>query len=193
MIGFLEVFGYRDPEVKTGWNIHTKPQQLISSFLNVGTIIGVLLAGPFSHKFGRKPAIWVASAVSMVAIGVQVGSSNLAGLYAGRILLGLGNGFFILFSNTYTVEVSPARHRAILASFFGFWVNIGSILGAVADNYSKTLLNKHAYQIPLAALFAIPCLLSIFVVFVPESPRKSQSGRCLLFEFCEKSANNDRT
>ena len=171
MIGFLEVYGYKDPKVKSGWNIHTKPQQLISSFLNVGTIVGVLLAGPFAHRFGRKPAIWVAAVVSMVACGVQVGVNNLAGLYAGRILLGLGNGFFILFSNTYTVEVSPARSRAILASFFGFWVNIGSILGAVADNYSKNLKTKLAYQIPLAALFAIPFLLSIFLIFVPESPR----------------------
>jgi MFS family permease len=171
MVGFLEVYGYKDAKVKSGWNIHTKPQQLISSFLNVGTIVGVLLAGPFAHRFGRKPAIWVAAGVSMVACGVQVGANSLGGLYAGRILLGLGNGFFILFSNTYTVEVAPAHHRAVLASFFGFWVNVGSILGAVADNYSKTLTSKLSYRIPLASLFAIPFLLSIFMVFVPESPR----------------------
>lgn len=171
MVGFLKVFGYEDPKAKSGWNIHTKPQQLISSFLNVGTILGVILAGPFASKFGRKPAIWVAAAVSMVACGVQVGATNLAGLYAGRILLGLGNGFFILFSNTYTVEVAPATHRAILASFFGFWVNIGSILGAVTDNYTKTKTTRLSYQIPLASLFAIPFLLSIFMFFVPESPR----------------------
>ncbi|OAP55200.1 hypothetical protein AYL99_10900 [Fonsecaea erecta] len=171
MIGFLEVFGYKDPKVKSGWNINTKPQQLISSFLNVGTIVAVLLGGPFSHRFGRKPAIWVAAVVSMVACGVQVGVNSLAGLYAGRILLGLGNGFFILYSNTYTVEVAPPQHRAFLASFFGFWVNLGSILGAVADNYSKNLHSRLAYRIPLASLFAIPFLLSIFMFFVPESPR----------------------
>ncbi|OQV02422.1 hypothetical protein CLAIMM_07625 isoform 1 [Cladophialophora immunda] len=171
MIGFLEVFGYKDAKVKSGWNIATKPQQLISSFLNVGTIVAVLLGGPFSHRFGRKPAIWVAAVVSMVACGVQVGVNSLAGLYAGRILLGLGNGFFILYSNTYCVEVAPPQHRAFLASFFGFWVNLGSILGAVADNYSKNLHSRLAYQIPLASLFAIPFLLSIFMFFVPESPR----------------------
>jgi MFS family permease len=173
MVGFLQVFGYQDPESETGWNIHTKPQQLISSFLNVGTIVGVLLANPFAHKFGRKPAIWIAAAVSLVACSVQIGTSNLGGLYAGRILLGLSNGFFILFSNTYTVEVAPARHRAILGSFFGFWVNTGSILGAVADNYSSRIEGKLAYRIPLACLFAIPTILSICLVVVPESPRMS--------------------
>lgn len=171
MVGFLQVFGYKDPKSKSGWNIATQPQQLISSFLTIGTIVGVLLAGPFAARFGRKPAIWAAAATSMVACGIQVGTHNLAGLYAGRIVLGLSNGFFILFSNTYTVEVSPARHRAILASFFGFWVNIGSILGGVADNYTKSIISRLSYQIPLASLFAIPFLLSVFMLFVPESPR----------------------
>jgi sugar porter (SP) family MFS transporter len=171
MIGFLKVFGYKDPKLPLGWNIKTKPQQLISSFLNVGTIIGTILTAPFAHKFGRKPAIWVAAAVSFVASGVQIGTSSLGGLYAGRIILGLANGFFITFSNVYTVEAAPPHLRGILVSFFGFWVNIGSLLGAITDNYTKEHLDKLAYQIPLAVLFSIPFVLSIFVFFIPESPR----------------------
>ncbi|RFU31066.1 hypothetical protein B7463_g5294, partial [Scytalidium lignicola] len=171
MTGFLQVFGYKDPTRPSGYNIHTKPQQLISSFLNVGTIIGTILTGPFAHRFGRKPAIWLACVVSLVACGVQVGSTSLGGLYAGRIILGLSNGFFITFSNVYAVEAAPPHLRGILVSFFGFWVNIGSILGAVADNYTKNKINKLSYQIPLASLFAIPTLLAFFMIFVPESPR----------------------
>jgi sugar porter (SP) family MFS transporter len=139
--------------------------------LNVGTIIGTIVTAPFAHKFGRRPAIWVASVVSLVACAVQLGATSLGGLYAGRIILGLSNGFFITFSNVYTVEAAPPHLRGILVSFFGFWVNIGSILGAVADNYSKNRTDKLSYQIPLASLFAIPVILSVFVVFVPESPR----------------------
>jgi sugar porter (SP) family MFS transporter len=171
MVGFLKVFGYKDPKVHSGWNINTKPQQLISSFLNVGTIIGTIATAPFAHKFGRRPAIWVASAVSLVACGVQLGATSLGGLYAGRIILGLSNGFFITFSNVYTVEAAPPHLRGILVSFFGFWVNIGSILGAVVDNYSKNRTDRLSYQIPLACLFAIPVVLSVFIIFVPESPR----------------------
>jgi sugar porter (SP) family MFS transporter len=171
MVGFLKVFGYKDPKVPSGWNINTKPQQLISSFLNVGTIIGTIGTAPFAHKFGRKPAIWLASVVSLVACGIQLGATSLSGLYAGRIILGLANGFFITFSNVYTVEAAPPHLRGILVSFFGFWVNIGSILGAVADNYSQKRTDKLSYQIPLASLFAIPVILSIFIIFVPESPR----------------------
>lgn len=171
MVGFLQVFGYKDPQLPAGYNIATKPQQLISSFLNVGTIIGTILTGPFAARFGRRPAIWAACVVSLVACGVQVGTTSLGGLYAGRIILGLSNGFFITFSNVYAVEAAPPHLRGVLTSFFGFWVNIGSLLGAIADNYTKNRHNKLAYQIPLASLFAIPVLLSVFIIFVPESPR----------------------
>lgn len=171
MIGFLKVYGYRDPKVALGWNIHTQPQQLISSFINVGTIIGTIFAPLFASRFGRKPAIWVASIVSAIACGIQIGSTTLGGLYAGRIVLGLANGFFITFSNTYTVEAAPPHLRGFIVSFFGLWVNIGSILGSVCDNYTKNHLNKLSYQIPLTALFAVPVVLSVLVIFVPESPR----------------------
>lgn len=171
MVGFLKVFGYPDPERPIGYNIGTKPQQLITSFLNVGTIAGVLLTGPFAHYFGRKAGVWVACLVSCTACSVQIGTSNLAGLYAGRLLIGASNGFFITFANTYTAEASPAHLRGFIVSFFGIWVSIGSIMGTVADNYSKNHLNKLSYQIPLATIFVIPVCLAILIFFIPESPR----------------------
>lgn len=171
MVGFLQVFGYKDPKGPTGYNIATTVQQLITSFLNVGTIIGVLLTATWGKYYGRKPAIWVASLISFVAAALQIGSEHVAALYVGRILIGVSNGFFITFANVYTAEVSPAHLRGSIVSFFGIWVSIGSILGAIANNFAKNIKNKHAYQIPLASLYAIPFCLSILVFFLPESPR----------------------
>jgi MFS family permease len=99
MVGFLQVYGYPDQRAPTGWNIATVPQQLISSFLNVGTIIGVLLTAGWARHWGRRPAIWMGSAISFVAAGLQVGTTNLVGLYFGRILIGISNGFYITFAN----------------------------------------------------------------------------------------------
>lgn len=171
MVGFLKVYGYEDPKAPTGYNIATGPQQLISSFLNIGTIIGVILTATWGKYFGRKPAIWFATIISFVAAGLQVGTTNLTGLYFGRILIGVSNGFYITFANVYTAEASPAHLRGAIVSFFGIWVSIGSILGAIANNFSQTLKSKLSYQIPLACFFAIPTFLSIVVFFVPESPR----------------------
>ncbi|OAL51157.1 MFS transporter [Pyrenochaeta sp. DS3sAY3a] len=171
MIGFLKVYGYPDEKAKIGWNIATGPQQLISSFLNIGTIIGVVLTHLWGRKFGRRQSIWLASFISFIAAGLQVGTENLVGLYFGRILIGVSNGFFITFANVYTAEVSPAHLRGPIVSLFGIWVSTGSMLGAAANNESKNYTNKLAYQIPLASLYAIPFCLSILVFFLPESPR----------------------
>lgn len=125
MVGFLKVYGFEDPTSARGWNIETVPQQLISSFLQIGTIIGVLLTHFFGRYFGRRPAIWAATAVSFVAAGIQVGTTTLIGLYFGRLLIGLSNGFFITFANIYTAEVSPSHLRGAIVSLYGIWVSIG--------------------------------------------------------------------
>ncbi|KAF2829698.1 MFS transporter [Ophiobolus disseminans] len=171
MTGFLEVYGYRDGKAKSGWNIATTPQQLLSSSLNIGTILSIFLTHPFSLRFGRRPAIWLASIISSVAAGVQVGSSTLTGLYFGRILIGISNGFFITFANVYVAEAAPAHLRGPLVSAFGVWVSVGGMLGAVVNERAKEYAGKLAYRIPLASLYAVPVLLSCFVFFVPESPR----------------------
>jgi MFS family permease len=182
MRGFLKIYGYEDKTAKTGWNIKTGPQQLISSFLQVGTIIGVLLTHLWARKFGRRPAIWFASLISFVAAGIQIGTDNLVGLYFGRILIGMSNGFFITFANVYTAEVSPAHLRGPIVSFFGVWTSTGSILGATANDATKGFDSKLSYRIPLASLYAIPFFLCVLLIFLPESPR------WLLVQGCDEQA-----
>jgi hypothetical protein len=50
-------------------------------------------------------------------------------------------------------------------------VNIGTILGAIVDNFTKVHLDKASYQIPLGCLYIVPTILTIVLFFVPESPR----------------------
>jgi len=58
-----------------------------------------------------------------------------------------------------------------MVGLFSFYVNLGSIIGSVIDNYSKDHLNKLSYRIPLACMFIVPFLLATSLFFVPESPR----------------------
>ena len=111
MVGFLQIFGHRNPESGTGWSIRTQTQQLMTSFISVGTIVGVFVTAPFARHFGRRPGIWVASVINFVSTGVQEGTTSLGGLYAGRLLIGLANGYFIAFANVYVAEVAPAHLR----------------------------------------------------------------------------------
>jgi MFS family permease len=59
----------------------------------------------------------------------------------------------------------------IMVGLFSFYVNLGSIIGSVIDNYTKHHLDKRSYRIPLGCMFIVPFLLGISLFFVPESPR----------------------
>jgi MFS family permease len=58
-----------------------------------------------------------------------------------------------------------------MVGLFSFYVNLGSIIGSVIDNYTKHHLNKLSYRIPLSCMFIVPVMLGTALFFVPESPR----------------------
>lgn len=196
MPGFLVVFGYPNPDATGGYSIgvsvhcgclrlrenDTKNksilcgsqgtfQQLISSLLTLGAFLSSLTAGSFAHFFGRKPALWLACLLTAVGCAIQIATTDKGVVYLGRLVLGIGNGFLVTFSNIYTAEASPAHLRAVMVALFSEWVNIGAIIGAVVTNATQTRLDKASYQIPVGILFVVPVLLSVGLFFVPESPR----------------------
>ncbi|KAI1359769.1 general substrate transporter [Xylaria arbuscula] len=181
--GFLEVFGYPDSSQPGGYGIDGTFQRLIGSLLTLGAFLSSLVAGVFANYFGRKAALWSACLLNAVACIIQIATTKKTAIYIGRLVLGLANGFLVTFSNIYTAEASPAHLRAVMVALFSEWVNIGSIIGSAVTNKTKNSLDKSSYEIPLGILFIVPTVLSIGLLFVPESPRyllyrgNSQSAR----------------
>ncbi|KAK0714117.1 general substrate transporter [Lasiosphaeria miniovina] len=171
MPGFLIVFGHPDAKAAGGYAIDPTFQQLIGSFLTLGAFLSSIFAGAFAHFFGRKPALWVACLLTAVGAAIQIGTDSQAAVIVGRLVLGIGNGFLVTFSNIYSAEASPAHLRAVMVALFSEWVNIGSITGAAVTNATSKVLDKSSYQIPLGIQFIVPALLAIGLFFVPESPR----------------------
>lgn len=92
-------------------------------------------------------------------------------MYLGRLVLGVGNGFLVTFSNIYAAEAAPAHLRAVMVALFSEWVNVGSIVGAVVTNATQARLDAASFRIPVGTLFVVPVLLAAGLFFVPESPR----------------------
>jgi hypothetical protein len=113
MVGFLKVFGYEAPASPIGWNISTTVQQLITSLMVVGGILGSLAQGPLSSYLGRRRGIQIASIVCIVASAIMIATTSVGALYVGRIILGVANGIFITTAQMYIVEVLPANLRGV--------------------------------------------------------------------------------
>ncbi|KAF3392646.1 Maltose permease MAL31 [Penicillium rolfsii] len=171
MVGFLKVYGEPSPNTSIGWNISSERQQLISSLMTLGAFVGSCSAGPTATYIGRKTVLYIAIFLIYVANIIMMTDATIGGLYAGRLIIGLGNGFLMTFSQLYIQECSPARYRGLMLGAFQFWTSFGSLLGTIVDNFTAKIDGKNSYLIPLGLIFIIPAFLCAGMFFVPESPR----------------------
>ncbi|KAJ5210158.1 hypothetical protein N7491_009966 [Penicillium cf. griseofulvum] len=147
------------------------PQQIISSFLLLGSFISSLLAGVFSRYLGRRHCVMLGMVVLIVGVTVQVVTTSLGVLYFGRLVTGLANGLIMNFTFMYVAEMSPAHLRGVAYAMVSGWVTLGSGIGAVIINETSTMMNRLSYQIPLYTLYFLPVVMLVGLFFLPESPR----------------------
>ena len=151
----------------------------------IGSIIGVLVAGMLSDFLGRKKTMLIAALMfSISAIGCAV-SADFTQLVIYRIIGGFGIGIVSIVSPIYISEVSPARVRGTMVSFYQLFITIGFLLaylvnffilkGAVLDSSDPALgvrMFNNEYWRGMLGCETIPDLLFLIVIFfIPESPR----------------------
>lgn len=171
MVGFLQVYGYKDPTTPIGYNITAERQQLIGSLMTLGAMVSAATAGLLARYLGRKACLWLACLIICVANAIMMGTTSIGALYFGRLLLGIGNGYLMSYSQLWLQECTPARFRGLAISAFQFWTSLGSLIGTIVDNFTSKLAGKPSYLIPLGVIYIVPFILSVGLIFIPESPR----------------------
>lgn len=139
--------------------------------MQVGGFIASIFIFTFGTTISRRLGLWVASAFGLVAVSIQMGTTSLAGLYIGRLLLGVSNGFYITYSVTYMGEIAPAFIRGSIIGMVTFQTSLGALLGILVDNYTETNIHRLSYQTPLAVMLAVPAVIAVGLIFLYDSPR----------------------
>ncbi|RYN54993.1 hypothetical protein AA0114_g3451 [Alternaria tenuissima] len=171
MVGFLKIFGYQTDKTPTGWNIDTERQQLISSLMTLGAFISSATAGVPSTRFGRRMCLVAACITCFMANIMMMATENIGALYAGRLIIGLANGYFMTFSQLYLQESSTAELRGVFLTGFNFFVSFGTLIGTIIDWATAKRPDKSAYLIPLGLIYVFPLIIICTIWFIPESPR----------------------
>ncbi|KAK2735927.1 hypothetical protein FQN57_001067 [Myotisia sp. PD_48] len=156
---------------ETGFNVKTWEKSLIVSILSLGTFVGALLAGSVAEWFGRRPTIIFSCVLFSIGVAVQVASTTVNGLVAGRLVAGLGVGGVSTVVILYVSEIAPKRVRGVLVSIYQFAITIGLLLSACVDQGTQHLESTASYRIPIALQFAWALILGAGLLFLPESPR----------------------
>lgn len=97
----LKVFGEKDPLTPLGYNIPSDRQQLIASLMVLGAFISSSSSGFAAKYIGRKLCLWIACVGVFLSTAVMQTTTQIGGLYAGRLILGLANGLLMTHSQLY--------------------------------------------------------------------------------------------
>ncbi|CEG37755.1 major facilitator superfamily [Plasmopara halstedii] len=138
---------------------HTKTQWTIavSSWI-VGGMIGSLLTGRVSNKFGRKPTM-MANCLFMIAGGIiQAASSTIAIFTVGRVFAGIAAGGSTAVIPGFIGEISPPHLRSKLGVCFQISITLGHLLVAITFFFASTSTGWRyiaAFPVVLASLFLL--------------------------------------
>jgi len=148
----------------------------------LGCLLGVMIAGSLSDRFGRKPLLIVSAAIFIIASIGTGAAGSLPWFIIYRIFGGIGIGIASNLSPMYIAEVSPAGVRGRFVSINQLTIVLG-ILCAQLVNWliaepvasGEDILASWNGQTGWRWMFwacAVPAtLFFILVFFIPESPR----------------------
>src|SRR5467141_446736 len=139
-----------------------------------GAVIGALLFGYGTDRFGRKKLFFITVAVYLIGTALSAFSWNFASYAFFRALTGAGIGGEYAAINSAIDELIPARVRGRVDLMINGSYWIGAALGSGA---TIILLDPNRFPIALGwrFAFAIGAALGLMVIFfrrwIPESPR----------------------
>ena len=175
---FIEQYFLLD-EIEIGW---------FASSALIGAIIGALVSGSLSERFGRKPILIIAAFLFFIsALGCTIPNSFIF-LIVARIIGGIGVGMASVLAPLYISEFSPPKIRGKLIALYQLSIVIGILLAYLSNwlllkfsQESTSLFNEtdKLYKIFVSEVWRgmfglemIPSGLFILLLFlIPESPR----------------------
>ncbi|KAL7414336.1 general substrate transporter [Mrakia frigida] len=147
----------------------------IIAVFQAGAFFGAMFGFPLMERFGRKIALQVATMVFIVGAILQtVASTDIALIYAGRVLVGLGVGTITAAAPVFIAEVSPPAIRGQLVGFYEIAYQVGAVVGFWI-NYGlkqhQDVTARKTWRIPMAVQLIPSGMLFVSLFFIRETPR----------------------
>lgn len=152
------------------WGLSAGVHGLAMSMALWGTVLGALIGGWPTDRFGRKKTLlWIGVLYFVSAIGSAF-APEINTFIIARFIGGVGIGISTIAAPLYISEIAPAKKRGQLTGMFQFNIVFG-ILVAFLSNYLLGGIGENAWRWMLG-VEAIPALAYTLMCFgIPESPR----------------------
>ena len=145
---------------------------LVSSILIPASVTS-FFAGTVADRLGRVGTIFVGGFLFSLGTALEAAAQNLAMLFVGRCVTGVGEGLFLSTLIVYIIEISPPHQRGVLASIPQFLTTFGICVGYfVCYGTVNVEGSSLSWRLPWALISFIAVFYGALVFFfLPQSPR----------------------
>lgn len=165
----VAITGFVTPSILAEWNISRPDFGIVMSAAPFGLVIGALIAGPSSDRFGRRPVLIISVIIFGLFTIAAAYASTAAQMAVLRLVAGTGMGAAMPQTSTLLSEYAPTRRRSLLITIMFTGFNLGS---AAIGFAAAVLIPQFGWRIVLLVGGAVPLLLApVLFVFLPESAR----------------------
>ncbi|MBS0585108.1 MAG: sugar porter family MFS transporter [Verrucomicrobia bacterium] len=141
-------------------------QELVSHIL-LGALVGVVLAGPFADRYGRKIALFASAFFYGVGSLLSIATSLIDVLLWGRLFTGVGVGIASVVIPLYLAEMAKAERRGAVIALFQLCVTFGIFLAYLVN---LGIAADGNWKMPFQIALLLSCIGGASLFFIPESP-----------------------
>lgn len=138
-------FGYMyegSPTLAASW------QAAFNSCSSVGQFFGGFICSWLADRYGRRPALLTGLVLATGGIFGEVFANKNVEFLIGKMILGIGLGFYLTVGPLYCSEVSPVVLRGITTAGINFAIVIGQLLSNAAIKGFGERTDSWAYRGP---------------------------------------------
>ncbi|KAK1817710.1 hypothetical protein LTR12_007911 [Friedmanniomyces endolithicus] len=152
------------------YQIPARWQAGLSNGANVGEMIGLMLNGWVSERFGYRYTVIGCLFCIVGFTAIFFTAQNVQTLLVAEILCGIPWGVFQTLTITYASEVCPVALRGYLTTYVNACWGLGQLIGIGVIRSMVGRTDEWAYRIPYSLQWMWPPFLIVGIFFAPESP-----------------------
>ena len=150
------------PFLRTEFALNAWWEGFLTGSLALGCIVGCLMAGNLTDRYGRKPGLMLAASIFALSSLGMAFSSGLTVFVIMRFAAGIGVGMASMLSPMYIAEVSPASIRGGNVAINQLTIVIGILITNLV-NYALSDNGPDAWRW-MFGLGAVPSILFLLGV-----------------------------
>ena len=154
--------------------MHTDKQhmQLSVSIYLLGLGVSLLVYGPLSDEYGRKPVVIVGLCIAIVASFTAAFAKNVLPFLALRFLQGIGAGVGLGLGKIIAADLMQGDKLIIVGSYFSIFLCLSPLFAPVLGSYIQHLFAWQANFIVVGGYLLV--VFFIYLVFCPETNHHKQ-------------------